>query len=117
MNIDEIISQLGKLGGAPAYTLVFLLCIITCVTLTKFKRFPNDGIWLASVLLGGFVNVLIADPMSDTLTFRVWMVKNAVLGLIFGGAGAFTHAVLLKKLLAKFGFAEDEAPKPPTNPT
>lgn len=102
IDLDAISSWLGKLGGLPGITLVFLFCIAAIKGLRSIERIPNDGIWLASMLLGCVLYGLIADPMTDTLTFRVWLTKNAVVGGIAGFAAAIAYNTMLKKWVKWF---------------
>ena len=97
--MDEVFTQLGKLYGLPGYALVTVFCIVIAVCLKRWKKFPNDGVLLAVVLTGAVFNSVIADPVSDSLTFRVWLVKNVVFGAICGFAGFVVHGRLPNKLL------------------
>lgn len=87
-----VTDTLGKLYGLPGYVLVFLLCLVAGFVLKRSRWFPNDGIPLTVICLGGLVNSLIADPKADTLPLRIWVVKNVVVGLIIGFAAWQAHA-------------------------
>jgi hypothetical protein len=109
MNIESIFEWLGKLNGLPGYALVTVLCVVICAALAKWHRFPNDGIWLCSIVIGGAANAMIADPLSDNLPFRLWLWKNVFVGLICGGVAFLIYAAALKRFLAKVGVNGDTA--------
>lgn len=118
MEIEKVFEWLGKLNGLPGYALVTVLCVVVCAALAKWHKFPNDGIWLCSLLLGGATNAMIADPVSDALPFRLWLFKNVIVGIICGGAAYVVYAAAIKKMLAKVGVSSDTAftNKPSTPP-
>lgn len=91
MNIEDISQFLGKLWGLPGYVLVLLFAAVSCRVLRNIKSFPNDGIPVVAVLIGMVLNGLIADPASDSLSYRQWIVKNAVVGGIIGYIAFFAH--------------------------
>ncbi len=103
MELESVFEWLGKLNGLPGYALVFCFCVGACFVLTKWKRFPNDGIWLVATLLGCALNAMIADPGADGFSFRIWLVKNVLVGGICGVSASLVYAVAVKRLLAKFG--------------
>lgn len=102
MNLEDISTWLGKLGGAPGYLLVFLFCIAAIKALRTLPRFPNDGAWLASLLLGAVLNSVIADPMADGFSLRVWLLKNALFGGIIGFVAVIAYNKVLKKYITFF---------------
>ena len=103
MDIEKVFEWLGKLNGLPGCTLITLFCCGVCAGLYKWHKFPSDGIWLCSILLGAVGNSMIADPLSDSLSLRVWLAKNVVVGGICGGIAYVIHIAALKRLLAKLG--------------
>lgn len=112
MTLESIVEWLGKLGGMPGYMLVFLLCIGFTKGLRSLPKFPNGGVWLSILLFGSVLNSVIADPMADSLTLRVWLVKNATVGGIVGCAALVAYNLILKR----FGWFSGDAETKPTPP-
>jgi len=106
--LDGISAMLGKLYGLPGYMLVCVACFIAGYLLKKSAWFQNQGIPWVVVLLGGVLNPMIADPTSDTTPFRIWLIKNAVIGLACGLLTWLGHNQIVKR----FESDEPEPPKP-----
>ena len=104
--IDKAIGVLNQLYGLPAFALVFCSCIVVGYILRFVKRFPNDGIPVAVVLWGGIIMTLVADTRATSMPARVWVVRNILVGMIFGLVAWLTHKVALSRLedwiVAKF---------------
>lgn len=96
--IETVTTSLGKLYGLPGYGLVALFCVMAGFCLRAIKRFPNEGIPLALVLLGMVLNSVIADPASDNLPFRIWLVKNVLVGGICGYVAFLGMKFVARKL-------------------
>ena len=133
--IDNVLSNLDKLQGASAVTLVFLSCIVVGYILRFIKAFPNNGIPVVVVLWGGMFMGLIASGRSTTMPMHVWVIRNMLVGLIIGGAAWIAHYVVISRIetwvQSKFPGTQDTtlfkkeppvdkpAPQnpPPANPT
>lgn len=100
--LQQITDYLQKLEGAPAAMLVLIACIIVGYALRYIKRFPNDGIPVAVILFGGVFYPFIADSNND-LTLRVWLIRNALIGLAIGFAAWLVHNQILSRIEDKFG--------------
>jgi hypothetical protein len=129
--IDDVLSNLDKLQGASAVTLVFLSCIVVGYILRFIKPFPNNAIPVVVVLWGGMFMSLIASGRATTMPMHVWVIRNALVGLIIGGAAWIAHYVVISRIetwvQSKFPGTQDttlfkkepnaEPVKPPTNPS
>lgn len=104
-SINTTSEWLSKLYGLPGYVLVFLICLGIGYML-KQSRFPNDGIPVAVFLCGISLNMLIADPMADNFTIRVWLVKNGVIGGIIGTVAWLAHYKVFKRFKSYMGDTE-----------
>ena len=80
--------------------------------------FPNRNIPVFSILAGGLVYSLICvRPVDASLPLRVWVVKNIVLGCIFGAAawiGSLRYG--MKLVLKVAGKPDPSPPLPPPAP-
>lgn len=99
--LNSIVGWLQKLEGLPAIALSWLVCWAVGYALRFIKRFPNEGIPVAVILFGGLFYPLIADA-NNTLTLRVWIVRNAGLGLIVGASAWLLHRYVLTRIEDKF---------------
>lgn len=115
--LEEVVGWLQKLDGAPATLLVMIACWVIGYMLRYFKGFPNDGIPVAVVLFGGVVYPLIADANND-LPFRIWIIRNMLIGLIIGLAAWMLHKFVLSKVEDKLGIGKQDETKisTPTTP-
>jgi len=102
--LTEISDLLAKLYGVPGYVLVFLSCIAVGYILRIWRWFPNRAIPVVAILWGPLFNMLIADPLADRFSIRVWLVKNFLVGLLIGGGAFVFHNRVLKKLEDKLPF-------------
>lgn len=96
---------LGKLNGAPAGMLDFVLCIALGYALRWIKRFPNDAIPIVIILWGGLFLLLIAEDAPVKL--RIWMGRNLGIGIIIGVAAWLFHKLVLRRVEKKFGWFQD----------
>lgn len=111
--LETIVKFLSGLNGLPGFVLIYLLCLGFGFLLKKISRFPNDAIPVVIVLIGAILNMLIAEANDETKTpFRIWLVRNFVLGCLYGLLAWATHANRRRIPLVKRFFAQD----PPTNP-
>lgn len=104
--IERVSEWLSKLYGLPGYACVLVFCVILGYILKSSKRFPNDGIPLVLFLAGMIFNSLIADPLADSLSLRVWLVKNAVIGGIIGGMAWVAHYQWIKRFKSRMSDTE-----------
>ena len=96
--VEQILHGLNVVNGLPGHAVVGLSCIIMGYTLRFIKRFPNDGIPLACILWGMAFNPMIADVRLPGTSLRIWLVRNALLGLIIGGGAWMLHKYLLSRI-------------------
>ena len=99
-SLDQITHSLQSLAGAPASTLIIIGCIILGFVLKRIKIFPNDAIPVVVVLTGAVLYPLIADDRND-LPLRVWIIRNALLGLAHGFAAWLIHNQVLSRIMPK----------------
>ena len=106
--LDDILTQatelLSKLYGLPGGLLVLLSCLVVGYFLRIWKAFPNSAIPVVVVLWGPVFNMLIADPLADKLTIRIWLVKNFLVGVVIGGLAWLVHNKLLSRIEDKIPF-------------
>lgn len=95
--LQHVIDMLQKLNGAPALLLVGLVCIITGYALKWVKKFPNEGIPLAVIFMGGVVYPFVADANND-IPLRVWIIRNAMIGLVVGFVAWLVHNKFISKI-------------------
>lgn len=126
--IDQAIGWLNQLYGLPAAALVLISCLAVGYVLRFIKRFPNDGIPVAVVLWGAVAMTLVADSRATSMSLRVWIVRNVLVGLAIGFISWLVHNLLLSKvedwLASKFPekaqdttFFAKPAPPPQDPPT
>lgn len=101
--LESIIATLQKFEGAPAGLLTLAVCIVVGYVLRSIKRFPNDAIPIVAILVGGVFYPLIADDNNDW-TLRVWIVRNAGIGLVYGLVAWGGHKFILKRIEDKIPF-------------
>jgi hypothetical protein len=94
--VDSIVSTLAKLNGLPGYALVTLACLVFGYLLKALPRFPNGGIPLAVVMAGAVLNGLIAEV--DAVPFRIWIVKNAIVGGVCGFIAFLSHHLVISRI-------------------
>lgn len=118
--LDYISTAANKLDGVPSGVLVILACIVAGYILKTIKKFPNDAIPWFVTILGGILNIFLADINSD-LPVRTWIVRFFAIGLVKGFAAFIIHNRLLKPLEEKWGLfqgnPDPNVPTPPTTPT
>jgi hypothetical protein len=113
--LDQATTLLEKLYGLPAIALVLVSCIFLGYILRVITIFPNKGIPLAVILWGGVFFPAIADATSN-FPFRVWLIRNLLMGLMIGVVAWLLHNQVLSRLedrLCASNEAKTEgAPKP-----
>ena len=90
-SIDNLLHGLDAIQGLNAVGLVCFSCIILGYILRFIKKFPNDGIPVAVILWGGFLMMFLADGKPTPMPERVWVVRNACIGLIIGFIAWMLH--------------------------
>lgn len=95
--LDQGATLLNKLDGLPAAMLVLLSCLVVGYCLRFWKKFPNEGIPVAVILWGGAFNPLLAD-LNSQMGWRIWFVKNLLVGLVIGFLAWLVHNLVLAKL-------------------
>lgn len=115
--LDQGTQLLGKLNGLPGYMLVLLSCFAVGFIIKRWaKRIPNESIPTVVALWGAVFNSVIADPCADTVPFRIWLVKNALVGFIIGVIAFSSHRYvwkpLLRKLAKRFAIELDDDSNP-----
>lgn len=111
--LETLIDYLQKVAGLPACALTVAVCVVAGYALRLIKKFPNDGIPLVVILLGGVLYPLIADA-NNTWTLRVWIVRNAGIGLVFGMAAWLLHNQILKRIEDRYFPGTSSPPTAPT---
>lgn len=96
--VETIVGLLNKVHGASAGGLVCLSCIALGYILRFIKPFPPDGIPVAMVLWGAIVMSVIADSRPTTMSLRVWVVRNVLVGMVIGMVAWIVQKVLLNRL-------------------
>lgn len=99
--LDQAAKALNQLYGLPAGLLVLVSCIVVGYVLRLVKRFPNDGIPVVVILWGGAFLPLLADIESE-MPWRVWFVKNLLVGLTIGLAAWLLHNKVISKIEDRF---------------
>jgi hypothetical protein len=90
-------SMVDRLYSLPVGVLVMLLCIVAGYIFRCVKRFPNEAIPVAVILLGGVVAPILA-PIDTAMTLREWLAKNAIVGLVIGFAAWMLHNLVISRL-------------------
>ena len=98
--IEEILSYLDKIQGMSAVGLVFLISLVIGYVwrLVPWKPFPNESIPVIVVFAGAFNMSLIADSRPGDVPFRVWFMRNVLVGAIIGFVAWLSHNFLIKRL-------------------
>lgn len=124
--LDQIVQFLNKLQGLPAIALVFVGCLAFGYLLRFVKSFPNSAIPVAVILMGAVIYPLIADDQ-NSISLRVWIVRNCMIGLGVGLISWLAHFFVFSKiedwLASKFPglndtamFTKADVDKPVDNP-
>jgi hypothetical protein len=114
-------SMVDRLYSLPVGVLVMLLCIVAGYIFRCVKRFPNEAIPVAVILLGGVVAPILA-PIDTAMTLREWLAKNAIVGLVIGFAAWMLHNLVISRVedwvlsLAGKGKKDDVPPSGPILP-
>lgn len=127
--LDKILSYLNRIEGLPGVALVFLSCIIAgyvwrCI---PWKWFPNSVIPIIVILWGAFAQSFMADARASAMPFRVWFLRNVIVGSVIGFIAWLTHNLILTKVedwllgqVPRLGdtmvFRKGEGSKPPDPP-
>lgn len=122
--LTELTDALNALYGLPGIALVALLCLVGGYVLKLQRWFPNEAIPLALVLMGGGLLPLVSDWAGSNLPFRIWLVRNLIVGCLIGLGTWLGHKLVIKRIEDKIpwlreflegdGKANGNAPKPPT---
>jgi hypothetical protein len=96
--LDSAIAALNKLEGLPAAALVMGSCIVLGYVLRFIKAFPNDGIPVAVILWGSVAMSLVADARASSMTLRMWIVRNVLVGSVIGLLAWLLHKTLISRL-------------------
>lgn len=99
-SLENLMSGLDKIQGLSAAALVFCCCIVTGYILRFIRPFPNEGIPVVSILMGGLAMMMLADPRASAMPARVWTSRNLIVGLTIGFIAWMAHKTLLSKLEA-----------------
>lgn len=99
--INDFIGGLYGLGGAA---LTGISSIVVGYVFRSIKRFPNSAIPVVVVIYAGFANPFLADPYAPPQTMRLWLAKNAVVGIIMGFLAWKLHKNVLQKWEDKIPF-------------
>lgn len=95
--LDALANLLNRVNGLPAAGIVLLSCWVVGYALRFWKKFPNEGIPVAVILWGGAFNPLLAD-LNSQMGWRIWFVKNLLVGLVIGFLAWLVHNLVLAKL-------------------
>ena len=106
--LESLAETLNKLGGAPASILVLFACVIAGYVLRCVRRFPNEAIPVAVILVGGLIYPFVADDNND-FTLRVWVIRNSIIGLTIGFIAWTVHNKILKKVEERLGLFCDDS--------
>lgn len=98
--LNNWLSILDKIQGLSGAALVFLSCIVMGYVwrFVHLKWFSNDSIPLFVILWGAFAFSMVADPAADQTPWRVWVLKNVIIGAIIGFLAWLVHNFAIKKL-------------------
>ena len=107
--MNTLIEFNDKLMGAPSGVLVFLFCIGIGYGLKMLKKFPNDGIPVAVMLVGCIAFAVLA-PSDPKVELRIWIGRSVIIGWVIGTAAWLFHKFVLKhaerwlvdKIVSKF---------------
>jgi hypothetical protein len=110
--MTELLKLNDQLMGAPSGVLLAAFAIALGYVL-KFSQFPNNRIPLVIVALCTIGFMLIA-PDPGEIKYRIWLVRNFLIGFIIGFAAWTFHAQLLRRFVDPKLFPDDD--KPPTEP-
>jgi len=114
--LEQTSTILGKLYGVPGYVLVAITCIGVGYFLRGLKSFPNNAIPWVVVTWGCAFNMLIADPLADGFTIRIWLVKNFLVGTGIGIGAWLFHNHILSRIEDKIPFIRNITKLPKENP-
>ena len=104
--MKDIVEQAGAFFnafyGAPGYVLVAAVCVVIGYILRLNKTFPNAKIPIVCVLAGAILNPL-CDAVGDTgkEAFRIWIVRNVLIGVVVGFCAWMFHNLILKRIEEK----------------
>jgi len=96
---------LSRLNGLPGVMLVFLSCIGVGLMIKRWRIFdwlPNEAIKAVVPLWGACFMLLLADPLTDALPFRIWLGKNFLVGFIIGISAVTIHAFVIKPAIKRW---------------
>lgn len=96
--IDKAIEVLNRIEGFPAAALVFLTCIAIGYIIRAIPQIPNGAIPAVIILWGGFFMGLIANSRDNSMSLRVWIVRNAAVGISIGLIAWLTHRFAISYL-------------------
>lgn len=113
--LDQVVTALQKLHGAPAVTMTIVVCIVFGYLLRFIKAFPNNGIPVAVTLFGAIFYSVIADA-DNGITLRIWLARNVGFGACVGFAAWLFHYFVLKPVEDKFFPDQPANPPPPAAP-
>ncbi len=109
--ISKLIELLNQFYGMPVIAVVFFSAIVFGYLWKCVAWLPNRLIPAAVVLGSGICLVLLSTRTSGE-SFRIWLVKNFLLGIIVGLLAWLVHNKALKRLEERFGLFEDNEKKP-----
>lgn len=119
--IENTLGELDRLNNISSIALNYLACIVFGYVLKLFKKFPNEAIPLAVIMVGGLASLLLADPIGDGTYVRVWATRNFLLGIFIGFIAWMSHKFFISRIenyiTSKFKDPDPEpAPQPKPNP-
>ena len=111
-SINNLLTFLDKIQGWPAALLTVVGCISIGYLLKFWKWFPNESIPIVVILFGIAFFMFLADPRPSDKPARIWVVRNAIIGLIYGCVAWALHYWAIsyaeEYLIKKFGKPSNE---------
>lgn len=96
--IESFSKFINSFYSAPGYVLVAATCIIFGYALRLVKKFPNEGIPFACVLIGMILTPLVDEAEGVTkATFRIWLLRNIMIGGIVGAIAWGAHKLIISR--------------------
>lgn len=120
--LDNLLSHLNKLEGMSAAGLVFLSCLVVGYAwrFIKLKWFANDAIPVVVIVWGAFAMSMIADARASAMPFRVWMLRNVLIGAVIGFSVWLVHDLAISRvedwIASKLPGAKKDPSTPPPPP-
>lgn len=106
--METLVEYNDKLLGLPAGGIVYLACLCVGYAVKISHKISNDWIPTWVMIFGIILFMAMAPTRNHDVELRIWLTKNASVGLIIGLAAWLTHKLFLKRVEKWLGLFDSD---------